>query len=372
MMNSKLLSRLFTADIVYDKYSRNYRRLILLNALLYLTIVLSAFFTLFNFFGLENYLIAGMDFLVFCTTVYASYDVHRYKRLERAVTLFTAILFIFLISFTLVNQNENYGLIWTIFLPLVAILLMSRKKGLIIVIIFYLFIFSVAYEGIGEWQNMQWSLTSFLRFVAASAALTYIVHFMEYSHELAEDQLALTRKHEAESMKAMHELSIKDPLTQLYNRRHFNTIFTQQFQTAHRHHFYFALFILDIDFFKQYNDTYGHQEGDRALCKLAEALNEHLRRSEDSVFRLGGEEFSGICIGEDREKIVSRISSIIDIVTDLHIEHSSSSVSEYISVSIGIKIINSFEEYDFDRLYKEADEALYRAKQEGRNRYVFT
>jgi len=367
----KLTNTLLTAGMLYEKNSREYRRLILLNILLYVTMFMSSSFAVFNILVQNDFVVAGMDALVCSSLVYASYDVHKNKRLQRAIYIFIGILFVFLLALSLVNQNNSYSLIWTIFFPLVTLLLMDKKKGLLVVNVFYIILFYFAYEGIGIWQSTHWDLASFLRFVGASTTLTYVVYFMEYSHELSEDQLALTRKSEAENMKILHECSIKDALTKLYNRRHLHAVFDKEFKTAQRHDYSFGFFILDIDFFKQYNDLYGHQKGDEALCKLADVLQTHMRRSEDIVFRLGGEEFCGICIDSDASKIQAQLKVLVHAIESLEIEHKGSSVANVLTISMGVKQIESYEDYDFDRLYKEADEALYRAKEEGRNKIVF-
>ena len=371
MNKNNLFNTLLTADILYEKHSRNYRRLILLNILLYVTIVLATVFVFINTFILENYLVAGMDMLVFSALIFASYDIHKNKNTRKATYIFVTTLFLFLLSFAFVNQNNNYGLIWTIFFPLVAILIMDRKKGMIIVNIFYIILFSFAFKGIGTWQDGLWDLTSFLRFFAASTTLTYIAYFMEYSHELSEVQLQVTREKEAESMRTLHELSVKDALTQLHNRRYLHQVFDKEFQTAQRHEYYFAFFILDIDYFKQYNDTYGHQKGDDVLVALADALRLYMRRSEDIVFRLGGEEFCGISVSDDASKIEAQLKVLVHAIESLQIEHKTSDVARVLTVSMGVKIIKNYDEYSFDRLYKEADEALYKAKSEGRNQIQF-
>jgi hypothetical protein len=136
MNKNSLFNTLLTADILYEKHSRNYRRLILLNVLLYVTIVLAILFTLLNTFKLGNYLVAGMDTFVLIFLVFASYDIHKNKNTKKASYIFVATLFVFLLSFALVNQNNSYGLIWTIFFPLVSILIMNRKRGIIVVSLF--------------------------------------------------------------------------------------------------------------------------------------------------------------------------------------------------------------------------------------------
>jgi len=91
--------------------------------------------------------------------------------------------------------------------------------------------------------------------------------------------------------KLIEEISITDGLTSLYNRRHFDNVFEQQIKQSKRDKNLLAFLIIDIDHFKQYNDTYGHQEGDKTLQLVAKALSETLKRPNDYTFRLGGEEF---------------------------------------------------------------------------------
>jgi diguanylate cyclase (GGDEF)-like protein len=100
----------------------------------------------------------------------------------------------------------------------------------------------------------------------------------------------------------IENLSITDGMTHLYNRRYFDLIIEQQLKLLHRHKESFAFMLLDIDFFKQYNDTYGHQAGDEALKKVAECLERSLHRESDMAFRLGGEEFGVVAVDMDEHQ----------------------------------------------------------------------
>lgn len=372
MKKSKLMNKLLTADIEFEKHSRNYRRLILLNVLLYVTMSLTATFILINIFIVHSYLIALMDAVVFCFIAYASYHLHTNKKPLIPTYIFIGSIFSFLLAFALVNQNNHFGLIWTVFLPLVSFLLLDRNKSLILVGVFYIFLFYFAYIGIGSWQDGDWCMLSLLRFMAASIAFSCVIYFMEYSHELAEIQLAIAREKDAENIKYLRELTILDSLTKLHNRRYLQEVFPKSFQTAQRHKDYFAFYILDIDYFKQYNDTYGHQQGDVALCLLSDALKAYMRRSEDLVCRLGGEEFCGIFVCDDEAKIHDQLNALMESIKALNISHKGSFVSKLLTVSMGVKIINNYDKFNFDNLYKEADEALYKAKVNGRNQIVFS
>lgn len=371
MITNRLINRLLTANIVYDNHSRDYRRLVFLNALLLLSVMVLGFFSALSFLLHANYAVASIDFFAMISVLVILVYMHVSKNFEAAVLLSTVTFFLFLLSFAYVNQNENLGLMWTTFFPLFFIVLNGMKRGLVFVAIYYICLFYIAYNGVDHWQNGEWSFMSFMRFSAASLILSGTIWFMEYSQEFSEDRLDRVRAKETRMMEELKRLTIIDPLTQLYNRRHLTEIFKRQLQTARRHGICFAIFILDIDFFKQYNDTYGHQMGDDALRSVANALKQHMRRSDDYIFRFGGEEFSGICMHKEREKIEEQIRSILFLIENLTIEHSGSKVSKHLTVSIGAKIIEDTHDYDFDQLLKEADDALYRAKEAGRNSVVF-
>lgn len=371
MITNRLINRLLTANIVFDNHSRDYRRLIFLNALLLFSVIVLGFFSALSFLRHSNYAVASVDFFAMLSVLGILFYIHVSKNFERAVLLTTASFFFFLLCFAYVNQNENLGLMWTTFFPLFFIVLNGMKRGLVFVGIYYLFLFYIAYSGVDNWQNGEWDFMSFMRFSVASLILSVTIWFMEYSQEFSEDRLDRVRAKEAKMMQELRRLTIIDPLTQLYNRRHLTDIFNRQFQTARRHEMYFAIFILDIDYFKPYNDTYGHQMGDDALRSVADALKQHMRRSDDYIFRYGGEEFSGICMHKEKEKIEEQITSILSLIESLKIEHSGSSVSKHLTVSIGTKITNDFDVGHFDEFLKEADDALYKAKENSRNAVVF-
>lgn len=166
--------------------------------------------------------------------------------------------------------------------------------------------------------------------------------------------------------KHIEHLSITDELTQLYNRRFFNSKIEEEINRAKRSNKYFSFLIMDIDFFKEYNDTYGHQEGDTALEKVAEVLRKYTNRSSDFAFRLGGEEF-GIITTMEREKVFEFGNKIRSEIENLQIEHKNSTISKYLTISIGITSKQGSNITNSNTIYKESDEALYTAKKNGRN-----
>ena len=165
--------------------------------------------------------------------------------------------------------------------------------------------------------------------------------------------------------KLIEIISITDGLTNIYNRRHFDEIFPKIINSGRRHNDLICFLIMDIDYFKQYNDNYGHQEGDEVLKKFANCLKTNLRRASDLAFRLGGEEFAVVYQAETREKAIYFANLLKTNIEDLKIEHKYNSASSYVTASMGL-ICKNANEFD-NNFYKEADELLYEAKKNGRN-----
>jgi len=173
------------------------------------------------------------------------------------------------------------------------------------------------------------------------------------------------------NMKKIEEISITDGLTGVFNRRHFNDILPKFINSAKRNDELISFAMLDIDFFKHYNDTYGHQKGDEVLIAVAQAIGALLHRSDDYFFRLGGEEFGLLFKTTSQENSLHFAKSVLATVQELKIEHSKSNVSEFVSASLGLFTQKASSIEDEDSLYKITDDLLYEAKQSGRNRVAF-
>ena len=167
--------------------------------------------------------------------------------------------------------------------------------------------------------------------------------------------------------KQVEEIAITDGLTSLYNRRHFDNIFPQQIEIAKRAKGILAFVLIDIDHFKQYNDTYGHQDGDTALKLVAKALKDTLKRPDDYTFRLGGEEFGLVYHIKNKDDGYDIANQAKINIENLKIDHTGNSASKYVTISSGLYIIDNSNNDSVDEIYKKSDEALYVAKQSGRN-----
>jgi diguanylate cyclase (GGDEF)-like protein len=170
--------------------------------------------------------------------------------------------------------------------------------------------------------------------------------------------------------KLIYELSITDSLTSLYNRRHFNDITTSIIKDTFRTNKVFAFVLLDIDHFKKYNDTYGHQEGDNALIAVSNSLKNTFKRKTDLIFRLGGEEFGILIKSKSKEDILLLVHEAIKNIETLNIEHKQNPPKNVLTASFGLSIMLGDHNIGLDTIYKKTDDALYKAKNTGRNKIV--
>ncbi len=171
--------------------------------------------------------------------------------------------------------------------------------------------------------------------------------------------------------KIIEQLSITDQLTGLYNRRHFNDVFKVEIKRSIRQGSILSFVMLDVDFFKQYNDNYGHQEGDNVLSTIGITIKNYMQRLEDFAFRLGGEEFGVLFTTKNLEDSKVIAEHIRKSIEDLGIEHNFSD-SGVVTASLGVVCLDfskkSNHNHDCESLYKLADDELYKAKKSGRNR----
>jgi diguanylate cyclase (GGDEF)-like protein len=167
----------------------------------------------------------------------------------------------------------------------------------------------------------------------------------------------------------LRELALIDSLTQVPNRRYFDDYLHQEWRRTLRESTSLSLILCDVDFFKPYNDTYGHQKGDETLRAIAKALKNTVQRPGDVVARYGGEEF-GIILPATTSIGAARISEEIQrSVSYLAIPHEPSEVSQYVTLSLGIASIQPQQPLSPEQIVEHADRALYQAKRQGRNQF---
>lgn len=168
--------------------------------------------------------------------------------------------------------------------------------------------------------------------------------------------------------KTLENLINIDSLTEVGNRRYFERLLENEWQRAARRSDPLALLMIDIDDFKSYNETYGHQKGDQCLRQVATALNEVIKRAGDFVVRYGGEEFAVVLPNTDGDGAVAVAEQLRSEIDGLRIPHEHSSVGDTLTVSIGIAAGVPQQGGDPRQIVAAAESALYVAKSEGRNR----
>lgn len=273
-------------------------------------------------------------------------DLRRNKTINRTINVVITILFIFFISFIYLNKNEQFGLVWAHFFPIFSIVLLGVRKGSIVSFIYFSIVFSLAYMGIGVWENGEWSTISFYRLLISSLVLFAIIIILEIALE--------------NSYKKLEILSSTDSLTKLYNRRKINQILEKEIYQAKRYNTKLSLILFDIDDFKKVNDTFGHESGDNVLKELSKSVNTQLRDT-DSMARWGGEEFLIVV-----PMIEINESGMLAEKLRVTVESIECKKGFQLSCSFGVA------EFDVDKdsiesLIKRADLAMYDAKEKGKN-----
>ncbi len=175
-----------------------------------------------------------------------------------------------------------------------------------------------------------------------------------------------------EKQKLLEKLATHDSLTNLYNRRKFDDLFEQQWQYTKRNSTNFSLAIIDIDYFKNYNDNYGHEKGDEALKQVAHALINSVKRPQDSISRFGGEEFVLLLPEINMEGFCHVLQNVKNNINKLNITHEKSVVFNKLTVTIGGVLGIPSQENSQQHFFSEADKNLYQGKKQGRNQIVVT
>ena len=182
-------------------------------------------------------------------------------------------------------------------------------------------------------------------------------------HIKANNELALINEN-------LKSLSNTDELTKLNNRRSFMEYMDIVWKQNYRLNLPITVMLLDIDFFKKYNDSLGHLEGDKALIAIAKCLKDQIKRETDFVARLGGEEFIYILPFVNKNDAIEFSIRLVENVEKMSIPHPMNEASKYLTVSVGIETIVPDLNNSIKKLLDNADKALYKAKQSGRNRSV--
>lgn len=198
---------------------------------------------------------------------------------------------------------------------------------------------------------------------------------MEFLLKNSVSELKKSRNKLLESNKQLSVEAATDSLTGLHNKRYFYQHIDQYLSAAARRGCSIFVLIIDIDYFKGFNDYYGHLEGDKVIVQVADVIKTIFKRGEDVACRFGGEEFVCVSASHSESEVHALADKVKQGVIDKQIEHAKSDVSPYLTVSVGSTIgqadaMNAGGIVNIESLLALADEALYKAKSQGRNRHV--
>jgi len=317
-----------------------------------ITAILGAFYTIIFFtqllleeqISLYQAAMAYCSALIFIVSFIVS---HMKKGIEKFDFLKAVVTLTIILLYSMVYAIIPYGDKWAFLIPLMVIFMMELKWGVIFSTIY--FVFMVVAEILWDLR----SLEVFARYAAiywAQVALiiAYEVLRNYYNRMLLKDKAAI------------EFLSVTDHLTKLYNRRHFSASIEKEFARAVRQKENISFLMIDVDYFKKYNDAHGHLKGDELLISVGNVLMRMAMRSSDLAFRMGGEEFGMLLPNTDFNGANLIAEKIRTEISDMGI----------VTVSIGYASMLPKHGENAEKLFKLADDNLYKAKELGRNRVV--
>jgi diguanylate cyclase (GGDEF)-like protein len=284
----------------------------------------------------------------FLPNQYHKYDVH-------FVLHFMALGVLLVVYF---NKGQEYTPIWSFLYMYLVMSFYGHKQGLWISLTFLTTLCCLLFY----FTNSTVSMMEFVRFVMVSGFTLFFAY-------LAEMLISRTLEKLITAKSMLEQLTKTDALTGLFNRRHFDEVLPLQMSIANRSHELLALVIIDIDHFKNYNDTFGHPAGDVALVALANLLKVQMKRGNDAVFRLGGEEFALLYQAKDETRAFKLIEDIRVAVENLD---QYCDIEKQITISAGLLLIDANQGITVEAAYELADQSLYQAKNSGRNKVVIS
>ena len=192
---------------------------------------------------------------------------------------------------------------------------------------------------------------------------------LKYIQYSLEEQVMLQTQELEEKNLVLEKMAKTDSLTKLGNRVLMKEVLEAEYAKVSKEYQYISVMMIDIDYFKRYNDFYGHIKGDEVLAHLGNYFLENSKKYNYTPIRFGGEEFCIILPDCDKECAGKNAQIIIQDIQKAKILHDKSEVSKYITMSIGIHTTNNIQSYESCTLINDADKALYSVKENGRNNY---
>ena len=338
-------------------------------------------------YGIYSVIPAGRDSILWLSLyswvgiiILATWSLSFYKKFNQYFDLYTCIgstmaVAISFIIITMISDIQNNALLYESMMYTVIViyafvgmrfytaLWAGCGGGLIGFLITKLFDFNI------DWTllNRSYTYTSFL-----GMAMAYAIDRQHRENYLQNCIIELNHLEMQEQSEQLKLLAQQDSLTGLANRRHLSHVLEQEWRYALRHGQPLSILMVDIDFFKNYNDQLGHQAGDLCLTTIAKELSAVTNRSGELAARYGGEEFLLLFPMLDHQKITSLAAYLIHRIQNLKLPHPDSRISESVTISIGAASIIPHPSNNLDQFIRSADTALYYAKEHGRNQFYIS
>jgi len=321
--------------------------------------IIAAIMSCMNFFKHQYGMLAATTVLTL--VLVCTFFLSREIKLRRIVDLMLcSVLSMLCLYFALTGGNDGFAILWILLLPPCTMLLLEFIYGISVGIFFEIFVIVLFWTPLKNIVITYYSQTFMLRFPMLYTAFFVTSFFTKYfstKQEMAEHKYLLTIEH----------LSMIDKLTNIPNRRNFEDRLRQEWNRAIRNKEPISVLIVDVDNFKNYNDTYGHLQGDTALQSIASTLAKVLKRTEDFVARWGGEEFIILLSNTESNKALEMAEKIRQQINDTQIPLTNGQTT-HITISTGINSQRPLLNSSTDDFIRCADDALYAAKHDGRNK----
>ena len=276
------------------------------------------------------------------------------------------------IAFTPVESSEHIFAVLSAIIALSAAACVSYSASQYAVLSFFLPVTIPAAAYFGIYGGQTGLIFLFVLCFYSTVMLTLIRRV----NQTFKRSISLNYQHQQEiekrklAEKQLQDISRRDGLTGLFNRRYFDEMLEVEIGRAHRNHQSLCLVMFDVDYFKEYNDYYGHIAGDNCLIAVADLVSKLANRKGDLLARYGGEEFAIILPNIDMKGAIAFGNKVQQTVQKHRIPHESSKLTtlKTVTVSVGVTNLMPFKKVSAKDLISDADAALYKAKRQGRNR----
>lgn len=315
--------------------------------------------------------------------IYRLIDINKTQKILAELTEFSRIHKRFALCAGLLGGIYGFGIVFFFsYLPvlnqiyLLLLISVMTPAGLVSFasdkLSFNMYLFSIVIPPIA-WLFIQGEYEYFSIGVYGIIYVLVVMKLFKWNHDTLTDviRLKIENEHLLNTLQAVNfkltELSVIDELTQISNRRSFDEVLDKEWLRARRLKKHISMLMIDIDYFKQYNDQLGHLKGDECLTYLADFMKSKLNRSVDFIARYGGEEFCIIMPDTNSDGAIKLAEKIHSGIRDLKIPNPGSKISKFLSVCIGVaSVVPTSDDSCMDLIYT-SDKALYKAKNDGRN-----